>query len=100
MPSPRRRDDLLEAWPRGMRDEVAARYVGLGLTTFLREVDKGEAPQPEWLTTGRKVWLKDQLDAWLDRKFGIESDSLGPEPWLDDNDYGKDDPALRPGDRH
>ena len=36
MPSPRR-THIPEAWPRGMRSEVAASYVGLSEGVFLRE---------------------------------------------------------------
>lgn len=60
-----------DAWPRGMRAEVAAEYVGLSESTFLREVAAGRAPAPVEITAGRRVWLRDQLDGWLERLAGV-----------------------------
>lgn len=86
-------DRIPQAWPRGMRLEVAAAYVGLGTTTFLQEVKAaadlaartGEPPsfpQPVCLA-GRCVgWDKDALDAWLDEKFGKEKDDGTGNEWL------------------
>lgn len=83
-----------DAWPRGMRDEIAAAYVGLSLTTFLREVAAGKAPRPTWITKGRKIWLKEKLDAWLDEKDGRPSTSVDGEDWMEA--VGNEDrPALR-----
>lgn len=73
-------DRQAPTWPRGMRDELAAAYVGLGLSTFLREVEADRAPRPVRLTPGRKVWLKEDLDAWLDRLAGRPA----PSPDRDD----------------
>lgn len=56
------------SWPRGMKVSVAAEYVGLSETTFLAEVDRGHIPPPTWLTKNRKVWLREKLDDYLDRK--------------------------------
>ena len=63
------RDHVPAAWPRGMRAGVAAAYVGLSLSTFLREVEEGRAPAPGAITAGRKIWLRDHLDAYLDSVF-------------------------------
>ncbi|MGS0647987.1 helix-turn-helix transcriptional regulator [Komagataeibacter melomenusus] len=60
---------MTEAWiPRGLRLEQAATYVGLSATTFLAQV----APDvpPVRLTVKRKVWLRDDLDRWLDARAG------------------------------
>ncbi|WP_025899097.1 helix-turn-helix transcriptional regulator [Sneathiella glossodoripedis] len=54
--------------PRGLPIELAAQYVGLSLSTFSAEVKKGLAPEPTWLTKNRKVWLREKLDDYLDRK--------------------------------
>lgn len=71
-----------DAWPRGMRDDVAAAYVGLSRSTFLREVQAGAAPEPCNITNGRRIWLRDQLDDWLDELFGVERPSGTAEDWM------------------
>ena len=53
-----------------MRVEVAAAYLGISESTFLREVEDGKLPAPKFITEGRKIWLKDHLDRHLDRLFG------------------------------
>ena len=60
----------LPNWPRGLREELAAAYVGLGVSTWRAQVDAGGAPKPVRLTTNRQVWLRDDLDRWLDSKAG------------------------------
>ena len=55
-------------WPRGLKAADAAEYVGLGESTFLAEVERGKIPPPTWLTKNRKVWLREKLDDYLDRK--------------------------------
>jgi predicted DNA-binding transcriptional regulator AlpA len=60
-----------------MSAELAAAYVGLSVTTILATA---EFPPPVWLTKGRRVWLRDDLDAWLDRKAGrVEIKAPRPE---------------------
>lgn len=51
---------------RGLRAIEAARYCGLGRSTFLRYVSEGKAPQPRKLSPGAVVWLRDQLDQWME----------------------------------
>ena len=51
---------------RGLRASEAAKYCGLGRSTFLRYVSEGRAPKPQRLSPGAVVWLKDQLDAWME----------------------------------
>lgn len=58
----------MDNWPRGMKADKAADYVGLSERTFLSEVKQGRAPEPTWLTQNRKVWLRERLDDYLDRK--------------------------------
>lgn len=52
-----------------MRADVAAAYVGLSLSTFYREVDAHRLPQPAAITDGRQIWLKDDLDLFLEALF-------------------------------
>lgn len=77
------RQDLgrrLPDWPRGMREPLAAEYVGLSFSTFRREWTESRAPGPVLLTRGRQVWLREDLDRWLDRKAGRLDDSSPPQP--------------------
>ncbi len=69
------------AWARGMKQEVAASYVGLSPSGFLRAVSVGMLPQPKWITRGRKIWLKDDLDDFLDRLFK-RSSNVEEEAWM------------------
>ena len=59
---------------RGLHLLRAAQYVGLGKTTWQELVDKGDAPQPVDLTPGRKVWLIEELDHWLDERAARRQD--------------------------
>ena len=64
----------LPGWPRALKLELDTAYCGLSRNTFLREVDAGRAPAARRLTAGRKVWLREELDAWLDRAAGKSRD--------------------------
>jgi predicted DNA-binding transcriptional regulator AlpA len=78
-------DRRLPDWPRGMREALAADYVGLSSSTFRREWSEGRAPGPVHLTPGRQVWLREDLDQWLDRKAGRLND-----PGVSRPQHGKD----------
>lgn len=72
------------AWaPRGMREEDAAYYVGVSPSTFRAQVKPEVPPVP--LTQGRQVWLREDLDAYLDRKAGRDA-TLRENPWLTPDD--------------
>jgi predicted DNA-binding transcriptional regulator AlpA len=74
------RDGLaLPGWPRALREELAAAYVGLSTSTFRAKV----APELKTvhLTEKRRAWLREDLDAWLDARAGIEPASHGANPW-------------------
>lgn len=56
--------------PRRMRAAGAARYMGVSESTFLNRVKEGVYP------SGRKefgivLWLRDDLDDYIDRQFGV-----------------------------
>lgn len=53
-----------------MSEPDAAYYVSLSVATLRTEVEAGRAPKPFWLTAGRKAYLRDDLDAYLDRLAG------------------------------
>jgi predicted DNA-binding transcriptional regulator AlpA len=70
-------DRPLPDWPRGMSEYLAASYVGLGVSTFRREWSADRAPRPVQLTPGRQVWLREDLDAYLDRLAGWTASNRG-----------------------
>jgi predicted DNA-binding transcriptional regulator AlpA len=53
-------------WPRAMRLDLAAAYVGLSPTQFRIVVDVA----PVRLSQARVAWFREDLDAWLDMKAG------------------------------
>lgn len=64
------------AWPRGLREDQAADYVALSVSTFRREVARGAAPPPVHVTAGRLAWVREDLDAYVDR-LAAASERLG-----------------------
>ena len=90
------RQKPLPDWPRGMSEPLAAAYVGLSVSSFRSEVKAGRAPQPSFITRRRKVWLKDSLDGYLDRLFGLPSDAADGSAWMD-RLHGEDEDQLRSG---
>ena len=65
----------IPGWPRALSEDLAAAYVGqLSIGTFRAEVDAGRIPAAVQLTSGRKAWLIEDLDAYLDGKAGKRSD--------------------------
>ena len=85
-PPPPREEELAPAstgpaWPpRGMREKVAAYYVGMSPATLRRAMESGEIARVT-LMPGIKVYLRDDLDAWLDRKAGRSPASGGLTGW-------------------
>lgn len=67
--------------PRGLREVDAAYYVGLSVSTFRREVGAGHIPAAVRLTEARKIWLRDDLDRYLDAKAGRVPASEDINPW-------------------
>lgn len=65
--------------PRVLREDDAANYVALSVTAFRIAV----APEVPciWLTKGRKGYLREDLDAWVDRRAGRAPIPDGSE-WL------------------
>jgi hypothetical protein len=68
----------LPNWPRGMPLDLAAAYCGIS-GGLLRAI----GPQPVRIGQKRKVWLREDLDAWLDRMAGKEASS-STNPWLEE----------------
>lgn len=57
---------------RGLRAIDAAKYCGLGRSTFLRYVSEGRAPAPRKLSPGAVIWLRETLDKWLENEGGAQ----------------------------
>ena len=64
-----------------MRETIAAAYVGLSESGLRAEVRAGRLHAPVTLTPGRVVYLKEHLDAYLDRAAGNPVAGDGLE-WL------------------
>lgn len=88
-PKPKRKRDAViqGAWPRGLSDEEAACYCGIGRTLFLRLVDEGILPAPIRGFGSRAVWDRKTLDMALDRHSGLIGASsqkrLGDLSWAE-----------------
>ena len=72
-------DGALPGWPRALKAPWAAAYVGLSESTF-RVAVVPDVP-PVRLTDGRMAWLREDLDAWLDRKAG-RAPASGENEWM------------------
>jgi predicted DNA-binding transcriptional regulator AlpA len=84
---------VLPDWPRGMRIELAASYLGISPSLLRAELVAGRFPAPVRISPGRVVWLKEDLDRWLDAKAGrpnaraeAASDADAPSDW--DREFG------------
>lgn len=75
------RDYPLPFTPRALRAELAALYVGVSESWWLLEVKAGRAPSPVYLSPRIPVWLREDLDAWLDEKAGRDTGAKEPNPW-------------------
>jgi len=58
--------------PRQMRVDAAAHYCGVSESAFLSRVQSGQYPPGE-KDGGARVWLKDDLDAMIERRFRVKS---------------------------
>ncbi len=72
---------VLPDWPRGLREGLAAAYVGLSVSTINTERRAGRFPEPVALTVGRVVYLREDLDRYLDRAAGRVVESTIPD-WM------------------
>ncbi|MCP1221360.1 AlpA family phage regulatory protein [Acetobacter orientalis] len=53
-------------WPRILRREGAAQYLGISPSILDREVASGSLPKPIPITGCIRGWVRDDLDAWID----------------------------------
>ncbi len=78
-----RTPNRLPDWPRGLGADLAAAYLGVSVTTLRAGAKQGSMPAPTRITRGRDVWLRDVLDAWLDRQAGITRTTTPESDWDD-----------------
>jgi predicted DNA-binding transcriptional regulator AlpA len=61
-------------WPARMDDDMAADYLGIGVTTFREKVKARQYPQP--IQEGsRLLWSRAQLDRFIAAQFGLPVDA-------------------------
>ncbi len=58
----------LPDWPRGLRAQLAAAYLGMSRSMFDAEVKAGNLPKPIRTVGSIDVWDRRDLDAWLDAR--------------------------------
>ena len=57
-------------WPARMGEDLAALYMGVGMTTFRDRVEQRTYPQPV-REGGRKLWARRQLDRYVNAQFSL-----------------------------
>lgn len=55
-------------WPRVLRAEQAANYVGMSRSMFDAEVKAGKLPKPFPTAGSLQAWDKNDLDDWVDAR--------------------------------
>lgn len=72
-------DRALPYWPRFLRADNAAAYLGMSVTHFRTTV----AAEVSAVTLGPHIvgWLREDLDGWLDAKAGRAAPSAEQNPW-------------------
>ena len=61
---------------------MAAEYVGLSVSAIRAARGRRDFPDSIQLTPGRIIYLREDLDAYLDRKAGRAVPSSGAEAWM------------------
>lgn len=77
--------------PRRMRADAASFYLGVSEQTFRDRVKAGVYP-PGFLDGSMRLWLRDDLDAMVDRQAGVAW-TAGAAP-ANDADADADDPFV------
>jgi hypothetical protein len=77
----------LPDWPRAMCEDLAAAYVGLSVTTIRKFRAANDFPAPirprlNGAPIKKPLYLREQLDAWLDQQAGAATASQGGDPWM------------------
>ncbi|MFT8463176.1 helix-turn-helix transcriptional regulator [Acetobacter persici] len=56
---------------------VAAQYIGISVSSFRNVVAKDVAPV--YMTVRRPVWLREDLDRWVNNKAGRAQNDVDPD---------------------
>ena len=72
--------------PRRMRAATAAAYLDVSEQTFLDRVKAGAYP-PGHRDGGIRVWLRDDIDALIDRQFCVAGRAGGDVPAANDDPF-------------
>lgn len=67
--------------PRALTAELAALYCGVSVSWWREAVKDGRAPAAIYLSDRKPVWLRDDLDNWLDAQRGGAAPSGPSSPW-------------------
>ena len=71
---------ILPGWPAGLREDLAAAYVGIAPSTLRALVAEAKAPAPVRPTSRTPIWRRADLDAWL-ATLGQSEASSAVNPW-------------------
>ncbi len=95
-PSPASVDALtrLPNWPRRLSAEQAAAYLGVSVTRFLDDVDRGVWP-PAQRDGARRLWDRRLIDAKVDERSGLSQPPADIEEYLDRLDGPRDGRARQ-----
>jgi predicted DNA-binding transcriptional regulator AlpA len=75
-------DPAASPWvPRCLRAPHAAAYVGVSESWWLAEVRAGRAPEPVRYGRAITVWLREDLDRWIDERAGRIAAMPAANPW-------------------
>ena len=71
------RETPMPHWPRRMQAPLAAAYMGVSVTKFLRMVEAGVYPKGIH-DGGNTLWDRNALDRWIDQWAGSEIEDIAP----------------------
>jgi len=86
--------DRLPGWPRVLRAHLAAAYLGMSASSLHALVAAGDLPPPVRITGKIVVWLRDDLDGWLDRRAGRGPASAPGDDWSEALSGGTRAPSI------
>ncbi|WP_029606397.1 helix-turn-helix transcriptional regulator [Kozakia baliensis] len=70
-----------EVMPRCLKITDAAKYLGISEASFRATV--GKVVPPIYMSPQRPVWLRDQLDRWVNEKAGIVTPGIEQDELMD-----------------
>jgi predicted DNA-binding transcriptional regulator AlpA len=67
--------------PRALSADLAALYCGVSVSWWRAAAKEGRAPAPLRITDRKPVWLREDLDNWLDAQRAGGPSSGPTNPW-------------------